>query len=194
MHRSIALVGLVALAGCPTTTKTDSGDSGIATGTCTPPVGAPIIAEASVTCDTSNNVTYWARTTGWVQQGGAHNAYAIDSQNASPWSESHPLDTNLNRDECGERDELELTMATAIYGGPTGTDFYDPGFSSFFTCAEHYTKPVMSYAMEIYDEQGNYADCFAFGEEPDRLVAGEFSGAGAAPEMDLSACTPAAAR
>jgi hypothetical protein len=197
MNRSIALIaGLVALAGCPDATKSESGDSSpTPTTTCDPVTGDTLIYEVAVTCDGDDNVTFWASTTGWVQQGGDNSVYAIDSANNQSWSESHPIDTNLNRDACGAYDEIELTIPTQAYGGGATTGAYVPGVESFFTCDAHYNDPaVMNYAFAIVDINGAYADCFAFGHDPAGLVAGDYSGAGATPDMDLSLCTPDVAR
>lgn len=195
MTRSfVLLAGLAALAGCPDATDKDSGDSGTACTTTTP--GATFIADADVSCDATDNVTILVNTTGWVQEGGPDNEfYAIDSANNSSWSESHPIDSNGNRDACGAADQLELTMPTNTYPATEGVDFYVPGVSSFFSCDAHYSDAaVMNYAVAIDDANGVYADCFAFGHDPQGLVDGDYSGAGATPGMDLSLCTPATAR
>lgn len=184
------------LLACENPTPTTDTSTGSTTTPCeSVTLGPTLITSASVMCGAGDDVTISAATSGWVQVGGDNSFYATDSANVERWSESHPIDSNGNRDECGAADELELVLATNSYPPSSGTSAYEPGVSSFYSCDAHFTQPVMTYAIAIVDVDGNYADCLAFGDDPVGLVNGDYDEAfGAPPEMDLSQCATALGR
>jgi hypothetical protein len=139
-------------------------------GTCTETYDGPVIVErATVTCDAQERVTYEVVTAGWTRSGRMN---AMETANLSPWDDEHDL-VSVAYDPCGSFDELQRTLTT---GASVATAVEDQ--STVFTCDGHFddTNGVMTYAARVYDIDGNFADCLAWGHDPVDYAAGLYSG------------------
>lgn len=185
MTRFIALFVLVA-AGCNGDKDGDSGATGDTaipdeTGTDTDTqtacaggayVGPITITGVGVTCD-GTTATISADTDG-VTGGGW--SYATDSANNPPFEENHPLESTGADVDCNT-DTIGVSLAVGTY---------EPGTGTLFSCDAHYNDPaVMTFAVAAADDNGDLADCWAWGVDAAEFVAGTLG----SPDFDGTQCT-----
>ncbi len=129
------------------TTETDcSREGGFYTG--------PVVLEvASVTCPTVDEVALEVVTAGWTSDG---TVYMVETGAPTPWDEEHDV-RSVEFDPCGSFDVLAGALK--------------PGDTSAFTCEQH-AGNTLSYAARVYDIDGNFADCVAWGHDPQAIVDG----------------------
>lgn len=116
--------------------------------------------------------------------------YQQETANVPPnWSDYHTLEL-VAPGADGLSKQLERKLLD-------GRDMYNPAFdwerdySTAFVCEWHIEDPdvdIMSYAIAVYDADGNLSDCVAFGEDPQGMVDGDYEYAGQDPPFDLSLC------
>lgn len=141
--------------------------------------GPVLVQTASVQCDASDNVTIDIMTDGWTSDGWV---YQADNANTPYWSDNHQL-ASYEFDACGAYDKLDVTLTT----GAAVAD-WTPNVSTVFTCASHYESPVMSFAAGVWDFDGAFADCLAWGADPQGIIDDPTGGAGEDPAFDVSGC------
>lgn len=86
-----------------------------------------------------------------------------DNANANAWSENHPLHPYMF-DPWRAWGQLEVALST----GATVADWMEGG-STVFTCT-HVDDGVMSYAAGVWDSDANFADCLAWGYDPQEII------------------------
>jgi len=180
-----AILSLAALTACTGDKGTDSGDSG--PGVCGDQggmfAGPTTVQYASVACDANNNVRFYVETEGLTSDGVA---FAQETANdpTGQWSDSITLES-YEWDECGYWDHLEHELAT-------GSDLagYQQNVNTVFTCAAHFDpgNAVMTYAVGVYDLDGNLADCLAWGDDVAGMIANTAGTRINEPDWDLSSC------
>jgi hypothetical protein len=167
MKTHLTLFAMLAI-GCTGDSGKDSGatDSG---GECAAEdfyTGPVTIETASVDCN-GNTVRFSAETNGWTDGGWVFSQETGNTE--AQWSDQHDLVSD-EYDACGAWDRLERE----IQDGSTLNDPLDDwqeNVSSVFTCDAHYNDSnVMSYAFAVVDIDGAFADCVAYGDDPDGLV------------------------
>lgn len=146
--------------------------------------GPVSIVSWDVSC-VNDQVTYSIETEGWTNDGVV---YSQETENTPPWSDEHDL-VSYEFDECQSWDKLQTVLTT----GAATTDWV-PNESTVFSCADHFNSPVMSYAAQVLDINGDVADCVAWGEDPQALVDGTAEPGANAPTFDLSTCRVVTAR
>ncbi|MEZ4235645.1 MAG: hypothetical protein R3F59_05685 [Myxococcota bacterium] len=184
MTKRIAVIAILAAAGCDTGKIGDSGDSGA--GDC--PDGrynGPVeITEAQVYCiENDTKVRFEAHTNGWTDGG---YVFEEDTANTSTgaydnWSDQHDL-TAYDWDACGYYDNVQQELITG-----RGINDWQENVSTVFQCGYHYGSVVMTYAFAVNDENGNLANCLAFGDNVTALKNGTISRPND-PTFDISIC------
>jgi hypothetical protein len=183
------IFALAALAACSGPDDKDgSGETGT-TGTDCPDgvfTGPVLITDYSATCDGDGNARYYVETQGWTANG---RLFAQETENdpAGQWSDNHDL-ISYEFDECQEWDHLEAVLTT----GASTTD-WETNVSTVFTCAGHIDPvapdaPVMSYAAQVDDLDGNAAHCVAWGQDPQGMIDDTAGTRINDPGFDLSGC------
>ncbi len=163
------LLGAVLTFGACAGDETDKGSEDTATGdtetdltTGCPTVysGPVLIQSATVTCDASDVVTYDVVTDGWTLEGIIN---AMETANATPWNDEHDL-SSYEYDDCGFEDNLNSVLGT---GAATATN--ESNANTVFTCDNHFADAngVMTYSARVYDLDGAFADCLAWGNDPE---------------------------
>lgn len=187
MKNHLTLFGMLAI-GC-------AGESGKDSGTTTTEdcaaedfyTGPVTIEQASVECNGNNTVRFAAETKGWTDGG-----YVFSQETGNPepqWSDQHDL-ASVDFDPCGAFDKLERE----IQDGDTladPTNDWQENVSSVFQCDDHYESPgiVMSYAFAVVDIDGAFADCVAYGDDPDGLVNDAYNRLANPVGFDASDCS-----
>lgn len=185
MTHRIAILAAVAAA-CTGDKGVDSGtpaDTG--TAACAETYdGPPVIQEVRVECLSTNTVRFYARTEGWTDDG---YVFSQETGNQTPnYSDEHDL-TAYDWDACGFEDNLERELSTsADYNAAQRNQ------STVFSCEPdvHFDGAgVMTYAFAVNDQQGQVADCLAFGEDVNGMKNSPASDRVNEPSFDLGICS-----
>lgn len=186
MNYRIAFGALATLmVACSGDTDSKPTDSGITTptdtetGSCSTTYSGPVTVEAASVACAGTDVTIDIETAGWTSAGRVHQR---DNRNNNYWSDNHDL-ASYAFDPCGAYDMLDVTLAT----GAAVADWAD-GVSTVFTCAGHYEVDVMSYAAGVWDFDGAFADCLAWGYDPQEIIDNPDAGVGEPADFDVSGC------
>ena len=193
MTSRIALMGLIAFAmGCDDgeIDKETTGDTGATitddTGPDTGPYDGPVLVElAEVTCTDTRSAYFYAETAGWTSSG---LWFSQETANNEPqWADEHDLES-FEYDKNGAWDHLEQTVST-------NADFasWAVNASTVFSCepSEHFDgSAVMTYAIRVYDIDGAFADCLAFGHDVSGMQDGTYDRVNepTAPAAELDQC------
>ena len=97
----------------------------------------------------------YAATSGGLTNG-ANLVNAWVAPQAGGYNEEQPLDVAFS-DPGGQWDELETRLFAGVEEGEVV-----PGERTALQCGTHDTDPIMSYAVRLYDADGNLADCAVF--------------------------------
>ncbi len=159
-----SLATLTTLVACGDDTKgsdtsTTSGTTTATTGTTTGTTG-PVATEIDVVlypACTGTTWVYYAETLGWTDGNNIVNAWETGSENG--WNDEHGL-PSVDFDPAGAWDALEQSLE----GGVAVAD-WTPDTSTVFECGVHDIDPTMSFAIRVYDIDGNYADCAVFDDD-----------------------------
>ena len=161
------------LGACGDEGKEDSGDTGTAattgattgattTGTTIPATEIDVVIFPS--CDDADAIwTYHAETVGWTDGNNLVNAWETGS--VGGWSEEHTLPSI----EFGDNyawDILERTLTDQAE-----VVDYTPDTNTVFTCGIHDVEDNMTFAIRVYDFDGNFADCAIFASDPTGIQA-----------------------
>jgi hypothetical protein len=125
--------------------------------------GPLVLMFTSVSCGEGDRVRLYAETAGWTD-GGSALLVETSSGDAAPRSEAHEL-VSVSFDPRGRWDELERILAPGAW---------EPGESTAFACPEARDLERMTFAFAVVDLDGRFADCLAFGHDPEGLVAGAY--------------------
>ncbi|MCB9684618.1 MAG: hypothetical protein H6738_04530 [Alphaproteobacteria bacterium] len=139
--------------------------------------GPALVQLASVTCQTQT-LRVRGESQGWISDARVH---LRDNANAIYWSENHRL-TSYEFDVCGLWDHFDVELAA---GASIST--WQEDVSTVFTCAI-IDDNVMSYAIGIWDFDGVYADCLAWGVDPEEIVNNPSADAGEPADFDVVDC------
>lgn len=137
---------------------------------------APLwVTGARATCGSGR----WRLSLGTTGDAGGVDVFAIDTASPFPWSEGHAL-ALAARDPCGLGDAWERTLtADADYARDASSRFGCGGASG------------LTWAMRVVDPDGQRADCVAFGEDPEGLIAGGYAADYImTPAFDPTRCRP----
>jgi len=163
--KNLSLCALAAFAlGACSGDKGDSGDTstattttGVTTGTTTTSTytGPTLIDMVSYPgCADDTTWVYGAETVGWTDGNNIVNAW--ETGNAMGWNEEHSLPSvEFGANNTWDRLEQSVTDEAAVAD-------YAPDTNTVFACGTHDVDPVMTYAIRVYDFDGNYADCAIF--------------------------------
>ncbi len=173
MQKTLVLLTLTALVACGDDAKetgsTDTltaggtgggtGGTGGTTGYFYP--GPLLVTSAASGCVTAGSGMDWVLdggTAGWTGPASIFNSW--ETGNVNGWNEEHTL-ISIAFAPDGTTDTLQRTL-TAL--GDTDGDGYSNGSygmdaSTLFSCGVHDVDPVMTYALRVYDIDGNFADC-----------------------------------
>ena len=176
MHKYLILA-LATLAACGDT-KGDSG--GTDTGT-TIPAGGPEILGWDPACTDSETFEASANISGATDQFGLLNIWETGAPDASAWNEEHDLvDGNILLTQVSSAGDV------GDNGDGTGTSLFGCGTGEQFDLDE----TTLTYAVRIYDVDGNFADCIAFGHEPSTVSGGTYTTIGGNPSApaELEGC------
>lgn len=135
--------------GCDTAGVCDSGDTVVSTGDL-------VITEVHEDCET-DSWWYYAWTNGWTTDG----VLSISQDTDPAWTEQHNLPSNLGDGECadGSCDYLEQYLTVVTSAGAQVADS-----TSLFQCTGG-MPDTMGWRIDIYDLDGNFADCAVFGND-----------------------------
>lgn len=126
--------------------------------------GDLLIAQMNLTCSgTTWNAS--ADTQEWAQSA---DIFLIDGSQTNPnlnWDEVH----TLNSDGTTENPD---TSAWSRSLSQTGEFSKAKDGTSLFNCADH--DGVITYAVKIYNQQGNEADCAIFGPDAQQIIDGDY--------------------
>ena len=141
-------------------------------------------------CTGTDQWTYSATSNGWTNGTNLVNAWVAPGSGG--FNEEHLLDVS-GSDPDGTGDALEIAL---IPGAAEAEIIINE--STSLTCGLHDTDPIMTYAIRIYDGDGNYADCAIFStrEDADAAINTLFIGTVVQPtpvtrpeELNAEACT-----
>lgn len=124
--------------------------------------GPVLLTHARVTCQ-DDDLLLWFQTEGWTSGGRVF--VEATERDAPHWAEEHELESTRH-DACGAWDEIQADVHAGVR-----TDQYIPDVTSAFACSDP-NQNVLTYAAQIDDADGNYADCVVFGADPAALLAG----------------------
>lgn len=183
MKTHLALIGILATA-CTGDTGKDSGTD-TAGGDCAAEdfyTGPVAIDTYSVDCG-GNDVTFNVETTGWTDGGFVFTQETGNESSAGQWSDEHTL-PSVEFDSCGAWDRLERTISTGA-----GINDWQENVSTLFTCEDHFGDPnVISHAFAVVDIDGAFADCVAYGDDPQGMIDNDYDRANDPSGFNLSSC------
>jgi hypothetical protein len=170
MNRSaFAALAALMVACAADTGKTDSGTTDVSDtttdttgGTC--PGGfytGPVVVEmGSATC-AADTVTFDVQTAGWTSGG---MVYSIQTS-AQAWADEHDVES-YEFEECGAWDHLGATVPTVLDAADAVRNE-----GTLFACAI-WGDGTMTHAAAVNDFDGNFADCLAWGNDPQGVIDG----------------------
>ena len=135
------------------------GDEGVGTadtnsaGTVTTLIPLEITDIQLPSCEGSTWV-YAATTQGWTN--GANIVNAWETGNDNGWNDEHPLLSD-SFEEDGSADYLKTSLSSGA-----AVESWVGGTSTVFSCGTHDVDPVMTYAVRVYDLDGNFTECAIF--------------------------------
>ncbi|MCB9684619.1 MAG: hypothetical protein H6738_04525 [Alphaproteobacteria bacterium] len=150
----------------------DSGDP------CTTTDPGPTLVEAASVVCTGTQLTVDAESQAWISLAVVH---LRDNANSPYWSENHEL-TSYAFDPCGRWDRFDVDLDT---GASVAT--WQPDVSTVFTCS-HVDDDQMSYAIGIWDFDGNFADCIAWGFDPQEILDNPSGDVGESVDFSVRNC------
>lgn len=145
--------------GEPNDTGSSTSDSGPYT-TETGFYSGPLLLTA-VESSCSPNDQKWrveGETLGWTGRASVHNLW--ETEGVDGWNEEHTV-ISVAFAPDGSSD----TLLRELSPGESG-DGYDPEISTAFLCGAHDEQPVMTFALRVYDLDGNFADCALWATDP----------------------------
>jgi hypothetical protein len=165
----------------------DTGQTGAtgdtATDTAAPYVGPVLIDLVALSCDADDVFEFYLETVGLTHDGVV---YAQETGNYPPaqWSENFTLES-FEYDADGAWDHLRHTLETQASLGS-----WTPNVNTLFSCGAHFdpVNEVMSYAVAVYDESDVFADCIAWGENPQGMIDGTAGNNVNLPLWNLAPC------
>ena len=192
MTNRIAILGMLAFAagcagdeGIKGSGETGTTDTDTMTGMTECPeiyTGPTLVQLTQVSCLDNSTVRFYVETDGWTGDG---LWFSQETGNAEPqWADEHDI-LSFEFDDCGFWDHLEQELTTGA-----GVSDWSVNQSTVFSCEPnvHFDgSGVMSYAARVYDIDGNFADCLAWGHDPQGMIDGDYSRANeptAASELD----------
>lgn len=124
--------------------------------------GPALISQIEMTCDPGGTAwRYRVHTVGWTSDALLNMS---DTNNAPPWDEEHWL-PSYDFDAMGWWDELQLELSSSSYVRDVST---------LFRCDVHLVDGSMTWAVRVYDVDGNLGDCVALGHDPAGYIAGAY--------------------
>ncbi len=139
-----------------TTTTTTTSSTTTTTTTQTGSGAAEIDMLLYPTCS-GGDWSYYAETLGWTNGDNLVNAWETGNQNG--WNEEHGL-PSVDFAPDGSWDALEQVL----WSGASVADF-TPDTNTVFMCGIHDIDPVMTFAIRVYDIDGNFSDCAIFSSD-----------------------------
>ena len=119
-------------------------------------------------CDDDSTWVYYAETVGWTDGQNLVNVWETGAPDPV-WNEEHELPSvAFGPNQSYDILELELQDEARFAD-------YSPNVNTLFECGVHDVGADNTYAMRVYDLDGNYADCAIFSTEGDPGVDQVFS-------------------
>lgn len=136
---------------------------------------------------TGNRWIYTAETRSWTDGNNLVNAWETGA--AQGWNEEHNL-PSIDFDPMGAWDRLERELEWGV-----GVANFQPDVNTVFTCGVHDVDPTMTFAVRVFDVDGNYADCAIFASDSggvDAVFAGtapNLNAVSGAAQLTAANCT-----
>lgn len=129
--------------------------------------GPLLVATMSVSCDSGGGPPVWqaeATTFGWLSSA-TFNMW--ETASTPGWNEEHSmLSVAYAPDGSWDSAARDLVALGDTDGDGYSNGSYVPDVSTLFDCDVHAVQPVMTYAVRVYDVDGNFADCAIFATDP----------------------------
>ena len=167
MKMHLALVAALAAACTGDVGTKDTGGTDTGTANCDNVYDGPVTIEVATVECTGDEVTFYAETKG-LTDGGM--VFTQETGNQEPnYSDEHDL-ASFEFDNCGRWDHLRRTIQDASTLDDAFND-WQRNSSTVFDCDLHYGDgDVVTYAFVVMDQDGNEADCIAYGEDVQELI------------------------
>lgn len=128
----------------------------------TPYEGPTVVGEVVVTCE-GDAVTFRVETEG---ASASAIVYTFDTIWHPHWDEEHDL-VPVEEDACGAYTVLERSLEIV-----PALDSNIRNETSGFTCANQYDYGALTYVVTVFDADGAFAGCVAFGSDPAGVLSG----------------------
>ncbi|NCG18529.1 MAG: hypothetical protein GWP91_05910 [Rhodobacterales bacterium] len=177
-----SLAALTTLAACSddgkdsgdtsTTTVTTSGTTTTMTGTTVPMLAIDLVEYPSCAGDTW---TYYAETIAWTDGNNIVNAWETGVDGG--YNDEHTM-PSVDFDAAGGWDVIQRDLMGGVAFADAAEDV-----NTVFACGVHDIDPTMTFAIRVYDLDGNMGDCAVFSSDTNNGGIDDVYG-GMAPEIN----------
>ena len=188
MNRTLLMLLMTLTVACDDTSK-DTADTGVDTDTMDTDTtdtmdtdttdtltntGAPVILGWTPQCADSETFEGTANISGAASPFATLNIWETGAPDAQAWNEEHELvDGSISLTQVSSPGDILDNgdgTGTSLFGCDTGEQF-------------DLDETTLTYAIRIYDLDGNFADCIQFGHEPETVSGGDYTTAGGEPSF-----------